>query len=229
MTSRDHRIAVPAQGAHTLEGARERVVHALGVHFANDDLTLDELERRLSLAFQATTPAALEPLLADLPSLSANPLPVARAPVAPGGVGVPERGVLVAVMGANVRKGSWLVPRYLKVITLMGGVELDLRQARLAPGVTEIEVLAVMGGVEIIVPPGVRVELMGVAIMGGFETSGVDERALDPGQPILRLTGLAFMAGVEAKLKRPSSKALAKFDATVRALRGRSDDSPGAR
>jgi hypothetical protein len=42
----------------------------------------------------------------------------------------------------------------LKVLALFGGVLLDFREARLLPGVTEVHVVAVMGGAQLIVPPG---------------------------------------------------------------------------
>ena len=209
---------------------RDRVVHDLGVHFANEDLTMDELERRLEVAFRATTPAELAELIADLPPLApevgaAPAVQARRAPVATAGV--PERGVLVAFMGGTGRAGSWLVPRHLKVVAIMGGAELDLRKARFAPGVTEIEVLAVMGYVGVIVPPSVRVEMTGVAVMGGFGTDTADQDVSDPDQPVVRLSGLAFMAAVEAEVKRPSTKALKKFSRALRAAQKRAQKDAG--
>jgi hypothetical protein len=210
--------AAPAGAALASTQLREEVIDALGVAFAQNDLTMEELEGRLALAFRTSDPAALRELLSDLPSAAAwREANVARAePDAPV---IPERGVLAAFMGGNVRKGSWAVPRYLKVVAVMGGVELDLRHAVLAPGLTEIEVFAVMGGVDIIVPPGVRVETMGMAVMGGFETSAGDAHATSPDRPFIRISGLAVMGGVEAAVRRPSAKAMKKFRRAVERAR----------
>lgn len=210
--------AAPAGAALAPAQLREEVLDALGVAFAQGDLTMEELEGRLALAFRTSDPAALRELLSDLPSASAwRDANVARpaqdAPV------TPERGVLAAFMGGNVRKGSWAVPRYLKVVAVMGGVQLDLRQAVLAPGLTEIEVFAVMGGVEIVVPPGVRVETMGMAVMGGFDTSAGDAHATSPDRPFIRISGLAVMGGVEAKMRLPSARAMKKFRRAVEKAR----------
>ena len=57
-----------------------------------------------------------------------------------------------------------------------------------------------MGGVEIKVPEGVRVESGGGGIMGGFE--GVDQFGDDPDGPVLRIDGLAIWGGVEVKVVR---------------------------
>jgi hypothetical protein len=182
---------------------RERVVDVLSVAFANDRLTVEQLEQRLAAVYAAQSLAELEMLLADPAepqrSLAAAPTLTANAAV------IPERGLALAIMGGFGSKGGWLVPRHLKVAGIMGGGDLDLREARFAPGVTEIEVYAIMGGVEILVPEGVRIELNGVGFMGAFEQSGgtvVD----DPQAPVLRITGAAVMGGVEVKRKPRGKK-----------------------
>ena len=180
---------------------RERVVQALSTHFANDRLSMDEFESRLEQAYKAPSFEQLTALLGDLSAAGATNLALGTAPLIVPADEVPSSGTIVAVMGANGRKGSWLVPRRLKVYVVMGGAELDLREARFGPGVTEIEVYVVMGGVQILVPPGVRVESLGAAFMGAFEGHVGDATPLPPLHPILRLTGLAVMGGVEAKTK----------------------------
>jgi hypothetical protein len=66
--------------------------------------------------------------------------------------------------------------------------------------VTEIEIFTLMGGVEIFVPVGVRVEVTGMAVMGGLSVSGA-EATEHPDAPVLRISGLAVMGGVEVKHK----------------------------
>jgi hypothetical protein len=124
--------------------------------------------------------------------------------------------LLVAVMGGTSRRGSWAVPRHLKVVAVMGGVELDLREATFAPGVTDIECFAMMGGVDIMVPPGVRVEAMGAGVMGGFEATAGDAMALSDSQPVIRLSGVAIMGGVVASRKEPSKRVLSKFSKALK-------------
>jgi hypothetical protein len=193
-----------AQAAPTASD-RERVVQALSAQFANDRLSMDEFEERLERAYKAVSLAQLSSVLADLPAQAGALSGGATSMLVPSS-DVPPRGVMIAVLGATERKGSWIVPRHLKVFAFMGGAELDLREARFGPGVTEIDVTVIMGGVEIILPPGVRVESFGAALMGGFEAQAGDATALSPLNPVVRLSGMALMGGVETKTRPPGER-----------------------
>jgi Domain of unknown function (DUF1707)/Cell wall-active antibiotics response 4TMS YvqF len=192
-----------------LTAERERVVQTLSTHFAHDQLTLTEFEQRLERAYNVTAVDQLRALVADLPGVAAQPAtpatpgtPAAGPALVPSSE-VPPRGAIFAIMGGHERGGSWIVPRQLKVVVLMGGAEIDLRGARFGPGVTEIEVFAIFGGAHIIVPPGVRVESMGAAFMGGFDVKAGDATALSAAHPVVRLSGLALMGGVDTETRLP--------------------------
>jgi hypothetical protein len=120
---------------------------------------------------------------------------------------VKEQGFIVAIMGGSARKGRWSPARKNYSIAVMGGCELDFREAVMGPGVTELQVFTLCGGVEVIVPPGLNVESHGIAIMGGFEHRGDDYHNPDPHAPTLRITGVAIMGGVEVTVRHPGETA----------------------
>ena len=192
-------------------GEREGAVDRLCAHFARDHLTVDQFEHRLDIAYAAREHAELVALESDLPTL-ADPTTAATglepyAPVHAGPVVDPSRAVsdrdfLVAVMGGGERKGMWTPPKQLTTLSIMGGVELDFREASFGEQVTRVTVISLMGGTEIIVPPGVRVEASGVAIMGGFG-SGESASPVDPGAPVIKVNGFVMMGGVEIKQRLP--------------------------
>ena len=122
------------------------------------------------------------------------------------GTHVSERQVIVGSMGGAEKKGVWTPARQTYVVALMGGVEMDFREARLPPGVTEVFVFAVMGGADIVVPPGVHVDLKGFALMGGFGQSGYAPPPTDPDAPVLRIGGFAMMGGVEVSVRYPGER-----------------------
>ncbi len=105
---------------------------------------------------------------------------------------------IVAILAGVSRKGSWAPCERLDVFAFLGGVELDFREAELVHDVIEVEVGALLGGVEIKVPPDINVDVKGTAFLGGFEQA---ETSSDPDAPLLRITGWAFLGGVEVKVK----------------------------
>jgi hypothetical protein len=64
-----------------------------------------------------------------------------------------------------------------RALAWFGGLELDLREATIAPG-ARLEVRAIFGGVSVSVPDGCRVDGRGTAIMGA-----VDIRVPEPDDP----------------------------------------------
>jgi len=190
----------------TNQGDRDQTIQALCEHFAQDTLTVEEFERRVELAHRAETAADLQALLADLPVTP--PMRVERPAPAPTPLPseIPASQTLLAIMGGAERKGRWVPARVTRVLAMMGGVELDFREARLGPGITEVAVGCFMGGVEIIVSPDTVVEVAGGAIMGGFshQSRGV---AAGPDTPVLRITGFAMMGGVDVQVRMPGETA----------------------
>jgi predicted membrane protein len=79
----------------------------------------------------------------------------------------------------------------------LGGCDIDLRQATVLEGETAVlDVLALMGGVEVRVPEDWTVETRGMAVLGGFEDK--TRRPLDDRRKLI-VTGLAVLGGVEVK------------------------------
>jgi len=185
---------------------RERVIARLSDHFAHDDLDVDEFERRVTVAQTADDPAVIDALLADLQDAGGTAVPVTAivptvvTDLAPAGH---EQETLYAIFGGIDRRGTWTVPRRMKIVAMMGGASLDLREARFPPGVIDIELKAVMGGIQIIVPPGLAVQMHGSAIFGGFQDVNRAPAHPDPGAPLLRIHGLTMMGGVSIEMRLP--------------------------
>ncbi|MBW3533590.1 MAG: DUF1707 domain-containing protein [Gemmatimonadetes bacterium] len=184
---------------------------ALCEAFALDEMDLAEFERRVDAAHRAASTEELDRLLAGLPSagVPARAGPAAVAPRrTPGPTTVPperlrERDVVIGILGGGHRRGRWHPARKTLAVGVMGGATLDFREAVLGSGVTEIHAFAFWGGIELILPPGVRVECSGVGIMGGFDEDHGEPQPDDPAAPVVRLTGLAIMGGVSVEVREP--------------------------
>ncbi|CAN5831498.1 DUF1707 domain-containing protein [soil metagenome] len=181
-----------------LRHQREQTIVSLCEHFAQDHLEVGELEQMIDRAHHCTTVAELEALVHGLPELKSPETSLAERGFAIARPGeTSDQQMVVAIMSGNVRKGSWSPARNIYTLAVMGGADLDFREARLAPGVTEMYCLAIMGGVDIVVPPGLRVESNGMGIMGAFEHIGGARLPADESEPVLRITGIAVMGAVE--------------------------------
>jgi hypothetical protein len=187
---------------------RERVAQILHNALGEGRLEISELEERLDAVYAAKTFADLEPVTRDLPVQAHGTLPAVQPksmsqslPPSRFGAGTTGPSQSIAIMSGVVRKGAWVVPPHHTAVAVMGGVEIDLTDAKFVERITTIQVFAFWGGVEIRVPADVHVQVDGIGFMGAFEDKSMGLPS--PDRPIVRVTGFAMMAGVEVK---PSKK-----------------------
>lgn len=195
---------------------RERVAEQLREAAGHGRLTMEELEERLERTYCAKTYAELEPLVRDLPAAgTAAPLPVpAGSGASPLVGGTPSgRRWSIAIMSGSTRRGRWVVPRRYNAFSFWGGVVLDLREATFSERETVIRANAIMAGIDILVPEGVDLHVDGFGLMGGYEDATSSQlEPPPPGAPIVRVTGIAFWAGVTGRRKAPKSVGKKKRD-----------------
>lgn len=208
---------IPAVRASDAE--RHETARVLQEAFAEGRLTLAEFDERTEQAYQARFLPQLAELTVDLsparqqfdtrpaprpedtPDLHHEPVHD-RAPLRRV-TGETGTGTSVAVMSGCDRSGVWTIAATHTAVAAMGGVSIDLRQARLQSEEITIRAFAFWGGIEIIVPDDLNLVMEGFGLMGGFaEESGSSEkdprpvRQAPPGAPTVRVTGLALMGGV---------------------------------
>lgn len=174
------------------DAERDKVAEILREAAGDGRLGLDELDERLEATYAAKTYAELVPITHDLglAAPAASTLPAV------------ERERAVAIMGGVERRGHWVVPEHFTVVCLMGGAELDLRQAQFSAREVTLTINAFMGGATIIVNRSTHVIVEGTGIMGGYSApqSGPDE-ALRADSPTVRVKGVAIMGGVDVVRK----------------------------
>ncbi|MFD9407743.1 DUF1707 domain-containing protein [Streptomyces sp. NPDC059989] len=206
----DERPEKPLPELRASDADRDRVVERLRDAVAEGRLDMEEFEERLEAAYKSRTYAELEPLTRDLPAEpmpmpASSPVPAAFVsgsawPARIGGTGTSA--TAVAVMSGFQRKGRWTVPARFDAVAFWGGGELDLREADFAQREVVINCVAIMGGIQITVPPGVEVDVRGFGLMGAFDQRDSPGPA-QPGAPRVVVTGFAFWGGVEIKVKAP--------------------------
>jgi hypothetical protein len=182
---------------------RHTVAEVLRKAAGEGRIDLDELDERLEAAYAAKTYADLVPITADLPVAGTpHPVPAPGPARPPATVGGPAYASSFSVMSECTRQGPWEVPAKHNAFSFMGSINLDLREAHFSAQETVIEAYAIMAGIDITVNPWTRVVVDGVGIMGEFTESRSKVPAeLGPDSPVVRVRGLALMAGVTVKRK----------------------------
>ncbi|MEU5419317.1 DUF1707 SHOCT-like domain-containing protein [Streptomyces sp. NPDC020667] len=174
------------------DAERDRVADVLREAVAEGRLEMGEFEQRLEAAYKARTHSELEPLVRDLPATTHSAAPADGWAERVGGRAT--SGGAVGIFGGFHRAGRWTVGRRFTAFTMWGGGQIDLREARFAEREVVIRCFALMGGMGVVVPPDLDVQVSGIGIMGGFGDRATGPGT--PGAPKVRVTGFALWGGV---------------------------------
>ena len=190
----------PDDSLRVSDAERDAVLRTLGDHAAVGRLTLDELEERSGRALTARTRGELATLTSDLPreagqASELSPVPSRRKPVR----------WMVAIMGGSHRRGRFRAVGSINAVAIMGGDEIDLREAEIEGGELTLNLFALMGGANIYVPDSVEVEVGGFSFMGGHEEVG-GERPPRPGAPLIRIRAYNVMGGASIYRLPPQAR-----------------------
>jgi class 3 adenylate cyclase len=205
---------------------RDEVVDRLRLHVGSGHLTLDEFAERVDAALRATTASELRPLVADLPEPNAHGAgaPNGAGPAtATAGAGVPpptsdrasdpfgehpppkRRSTVISIMCGADTRGRWRPAPRVTAFAFWGGACVDLRDALIDTPVVDVYAMAIMGGVTVLVPEGIPVELDGFVLMGG-STNRTNAREVLPGAPLIRVHASGMWGGVEVRTKSSRSE-----------------------
>jgi len=176
------------------DSERDAAVGRLQAAFAEGRLNDAEFDERMRTALTARTRADLARLMTDLP---------ADAPTAtPAPAGSQPGRFAVTFKSSLHRAGRWRVPEHFTTVVYKGDGVLDLRAAELTAHVTTISAVAYKSRIDILVPPGVRVETGGLGVSTG---SAGQDGPLSPNAPVVHVRGYSYKGSV-AVAGRPAER-----------------------
>ena len=171
---------------------RDRAVAVLRSHCADGRLTLDEFADKVVGVLQARSQTEIEAIVGE---------PLDRpVPAVPESDSDCRANWVIGIMWGAQRRGRWRPRRRVNSFAFWGGCTIDFRGAELVEPEVRVTAVAMMGGIDIIVPEGVAVEVSGVPIMGGVARKVRDVPIL-PGTPVIKVTAVAFWGGVTVRSK----------------------------
>ena len=190
----------PDASLRVSDAERDETLRILGDHASVGRLTLDELEERSSRALAAKTRGELATLTGDLPQEAGQGRPApttARKPVR----------WMVAIMSGSHRRGRFRAVGSINAVSVMGGDDIDLREAEIEGGELTINLFAFMGGANIYIPDSIELDVGGFSLMGGNTEIG-SQRPPRPGAPLIRLRTYNLMGGATIFRTPPQARGL---------------------
>ena len=165
---------------------RQHEIERLRQCTADGRLTLDEFAERVGEVYAARTWSEVTRPTADLPALVAAPPLV-------------ERTSAVGVFRGARQCGRWRPARSFDAVAVFGSAQIDLCDAVVEQDLV-IRAWAIVGGIEILVPEGVHVDLGGFAVFGSRDYR-VKKAPLRAGVPVVRVETRAVLGGVTVRTR----------------------------
>jgi hypothetical protein len=188
----------PVASIRASDAERDAALQRLSAATGDGRLTLEEFSQRMDRATTAKTRAELGRLVADLPT-DAAAASVAVAERSPG-----RPSWHVSPIGGLSVSGPWRMERSVIVVSLIGGADLDLRQAQLAAPEVTLTKVSLLGGVSIGIPPGIRADVSGFSLIGG--TSVDAGPTPGPGAPTVHVRAFSLIGGTRIYRGGPASQ-----------------------
>lgn len=156
----DDRAELPLRAS---DADRDRVAGLLGDALADGRLTADEHRERIDLLYASRTHDELVPLTADL-GTGRSDVGRRAAAAAPVVRVTPQ----VAILSSSVARPAGRVGGRMVGVGFLGDARIDLTYASLDQEGVEITAQAIVGAVDIVVPPDARVTMTGFVLLGSL-------------------------------------------------------------
>ncbi|MGO1291555.1 DUF1707 SHOCT-like domain-containing protein [Brevibacterium linens] len=185
---------------------RDEAIELLREAAGDGRITVDELDERMEKVQAAKFPIDLDAVLADLttelPSDRFRPTstiaPAAGHAMAVNGHDRFDPLVIKAGWESEVRRARWAVPPFIRCEPSMSNIELNFLEVETELEVIEIEVVAGMGSVSVVIPDDWAVNVDQLSKSWGSVKSVVD--AVPTGRrPLVRVGGSIGMGSFKAR------------------------------
>jgi hypothetical protein len=103
----------------------------------------------------------------------------------------------ISPIGGLRREGAWSFDRDIVALSIIGGANLDFSDATIAKEIPTLTKISLIGGCNVVVPPGVKVQLQSFSLLGSNKQELTDPPDRDA--PVLRIRSFSLIGGVSVK------------------------------
>ncbi|WP_395344649.1 DUF1707 and DUF2154 domain-containing protein [Ningiella sp. W23] len=201
-----------------IEQVKEEVIDVLVHNYSRGYISADAFERRLDVVIESESTVAMKAEVEDLEALPDDFISESKEKqFAPqyAEESAEESDILVNVMGGSDLRGSWVVPKKITSVSIMGGATLDFSDAQFSSPNTTIYSVAIMGGDTIYVPENVNVVCKAFCLMGGISNKAPSMGGRNA--PTITIKGFMLMGGSNIKLKHTIKEKFIAFANQIKA------------
>lgn len=179
---------------------RDKVVDQLKLNLAKNHLEIDEFEQLVNIALSTQSKSELLSLTNDLPTKDETEIKNQELELE----AYRNKDSLVSILSDLKRKGNWVPPKQLRVVTVLGAAEIDFREVSFDSDLTYISLGCWFGEVNIIVPPGVNVISNVKNIVADIDDRS--QRRIKPDSPTIVIEGEVIFGEFTIKEKTIKKK-----------------------
>jgi hypothetical protein len=182
----------------TLSAVRREAVELLCAAQAEGRISDQLFEQRLAAVQHASGDAGIMAIVADLHEETPGYGVAAYQADAPA-VPFDDQLRVSAVLTTTRREGNWMVPYHLELMSLLGEMHLDFRDAILPDDVIDVHLSVTLGSMVLIVPKGTTVLNDVDAILSTNELKRKGKSFVPSNGLTLRVTGRLMMGSLEIR------------------------------
>ncbi len=200
-----------------IEQVREETVDKLIVNYSHAIISAEAFERRLDQAMATNLHEELIDLVKDLPIEVDSSYDAKKERSFTPNYDAnksSDEDKLISILGSNVRQGQWLVPKKITVIDVVGSAKIDFTDAVFQHQQVEINVINVLGSLDIFVPEDVNVTSKMFNIIGSAENRAPSMAGRQA--PQITITGWSVLGSLEVSVKQTMKEKLVAFANNMR-------------
>lgn len=178
-----------------IDELREQTIDALTEAYAEDLLTTEDFERRVSSANMSDSARELRAMLADVPTAT----PARREPREPAPATGSEDTVF-AILSSRTYYPPATGSGGASAITFLGSLVVDLRDIDLRPEPVTVNIVSIMGDVKVLLPADASVDNRMLTLLADVKDktrSGKRRKRRSDNGPRIRLEGVCLMSDVK--------------------------------
>jgi hypothetical protein len=207
-----------------IETVKEEVIDVLVHNYSHGYISNEAFERRLDKVIETTLHQTMMDQIADLdatPSAEIKQQKEQLLSVNYNDEASEESENIINILGGSDRSGHWVVPRKIRIYSILGGATIDFTDARFNSPNVNIQIISVLGGDKIYVPENVNVVTKAFCILGGIDNKAPSIASRQA--PTITIEGLILLSALDIKIKTTIKE---KFMAFANQMKEMFDTNP---